>query len=336
MSSLTFLLPGLRGPFPGLPEDVVPELPSLETFLAKARKRHTGYHTFYQHLCGLFGLEQKPGRDLPVAALSRLVDDTERPEGIWMRADPVHLKPGLNDLTLIDTAFIPFSQHDAILLGTPLQEIFTGLGWTLEIPIAQRWYLRLDQDLAIETVEIGEVRGRDVQQLMPTGRDRPKLDQLMTEVQMLLHRNQYNLDREQDGFLPLNSLWFWGCGTLPDSLNSRWSKIVSDDPVAHGLGVVTGTPIVSFYEGTEEFMSEPDVRPDILVVKDDLQVKTGYQDFTAWQETMYELEEKWFTPALTALREGDLKRVAIISDGMEYASTGWSLKKFWCRRRGVL
>ena len=335
MASLTFLLPGLKGPFPGLPKDAVPELPSLETLLAKSRQRSKRPGGYYRQLCDLFGLEQQPGRDLPVAALSRLVDDTVWPEGIWMRADPIHLRPGMNDLTLIDTEFIPLSQHDAILLGTPLRDVFAGYGWELEIPMARRWYIRIDQMLEAITTEICEVRGKDIQQMMPVGRDRPRLDRLMTEVQMLLYNNQLNLEREQQGLLTLNSLWFWGCGCLPETLSADWSCVISDDPVAQGLAAFSGIPYESQLEGVGKWLEEIP-HGNILVVKDDLQVKTSYQDYSAWQEIMYDMEENWFEPALAAVQAGDLQRVTIITEGVEHSVTGLSLKKFWSRRRGVL
>lgn len=336
MPSLTFLLPGLTGPFPGLPKDAVPRLPSLETLLAKARKRRTGYRTFYQQLCGLFGIERQPGRDLPIAPLSRLVDDTERPEGIWMRADPVHLRAGLNDLMLIDTTDITLSQHDAILLGTTLHEIFDGLGWALEIPMAKRWYLRLDKYPDAETTEISEVRGMDVQHLMPRGGDRPRLERIMTEVQMTLHNNQHNLEREWRGEPVLNSLWFWGCGRLPDRLDTPWTKVISDDPVAGGLATLSGIAFASLAEGPESLLENAEGFDDILIVKDDLLVHTSYQDFVSWDKAMHELEDEWFTPVLNALKQGDLDRVIIITDDIEFRIGRHSLKKFWCRRKGVI
>lgn len=336
MPSLTFLLPGLSGPFPNLHKDAVPRLAALETLLARSRKRRSGYLTFYQHLCGLFGVEQERGRDLPIAPLSRLVDDTERPEGIWMRADPVHLRAGLNDLMLIDTTDITLSQHDAILLGTPLHEIFNGLGWTFEIPMAKRWYLRLDTYPDAQTTEISEVRGKDVQHLMPQGGDRPRLDRLMTEVQMTLHNNHHNLEREWRGEPVLNSLWFWGCGRLPDGIDATWTKVISDDPVAGGLAIMSGIPFVSPPEDLETLLEDAGGSDNILLVRDDLLVYAGYQDFSAWEQSIDALEDSWFAPALDALQLGDLDRVTIISDGIVYRTGRYSLKKFWCRRRALI
>jgi len=336
MPSLTFLLPGLTGPFPNLHKDAVPRLPALETLLAKAGKRRSGYLTFYQQLCGLFGVEQEQGRDLPIAPLSRLMDDSGRPEGIWMRADPVHLRAGLNDLILIDTTDITLSQHDAILLGTPLHEIFNDLGWTLEIPMAKRWYLRLDDYPNAQTTEISEVRGKDVQHLMPQGGDRPRLDRLMTEVQMTLHNNQHNLEREWRGEPVLNSLWFWGCGRLPDALHMSWSMMISDDPVAQGLATLSGMPVVTPPEDAETLLENADDSDNIIMVRDDLLVYTNYQDFASWEQAIDGLEDSWFAPVLDALKQGELDRVTIICDGIEYRIGRHTLKKFWCRRKAVL
>ena len=336
MPSFTLLLPGLTGPFPGLHRDAVPRLPALETLLARARKRRTGYRSYYQHLCGLFGIERQPGRDLPIAPLSRLVDDAERPEGIWMRADPVHLRAGLNDLMLIDTTGISLSQHDAILLGTPLHEIFSESGWVFEIPMAKRWYLKLDAYPDAETTEISEVRGRDVQHLMPRGGDRPRLERIMTEVQMTLHNNQHNLEREWRGEPVLNSLWFWGCGRLPDTVHASWTRIVSDDPVARGLATLAGIPCAAPPEDLGSLLDDTGGSDSILMVRDDLDVSVSYQDFVSWEKAMVELEDDWFAPALNALKQGALDRVVIISTGVEYHIGRYALKKFWCRNKAII
>lgn len=336
MSSLTFLIPGLKGPFPGIHKDDIPRFPALETLLAKARTRRSGYRTFYQHLCGLFGIEKERGRDLPIAPLSRLVDDTGRPDGIWVRADPVHLKAGLNDLMLIDSSAIPLSQHDAILLGTPLHDVFSELGWVFEIPMAKRWYLKLDDFPDVETTELTEVRGRDVQHLMPRGGDRPRLDRVLTEVQMMLHNNQHNLEREWRGEPVLNSLWFWGCGRLPDIMNVPWSRVVSDDPVARGLATLSRTPFSSPPETAASLLEGINGADSILLVREDHQVNVSYQDFSSWQESMSDMEDRWFTPALNAVKQGDLDRVTIITDGIEYRIGRYSLKKFWGGRKAVI
>ena len=336
MTTLTFLLPGLHGPFPGLHKDSVPRLPALETLLAKAGRRRRPYTTFYRQLCGLFGVEKVPGRDLPIAPLSRLADDTGHPDGIWMRADPVHLKAGLNDLTLVDTSDITLSQHDAILLGTPMHEIFAELGWDFEIPMAKRWYLRLDDYPELETTEMSEVRGRDVQHLMPRGGDRPRLDRVMTEVQMMLHNNQHNLEREWRGEPVLNSLWFWGCGCLPERVTAPWSRIISDDPVARGLAHLSGITAVAMPDTPVDLLDDWAKSEHVLMVSEVLLVSAGYQDFAAWESRLCHLEDNWFAPMLDALRQGDLDRLVLMDTGVEYRLSRFSLRKFWGRRKSLL
>ena len=307
-------------------------LPALEAMLARGSSETIAPATLEDLLWTLFRMPSRD--DASVASVSAAFDGLG--PGCWMRADPVHLRAGLNDLTLIDATDITLSQHDAILLGTPLHEIFSESGWLFEIPMAKRWYLKLDDYPDAETTEIGAVRGRDVQHLMPQGGDRPRLERIMTEVQMTLHNNQHNLEREWRGEPVLNSLWFWGCGRLPENLDTRFSKIISDDPVARGLATLAGIPFTSPPEDLETLLQDTGGSDSLLIARDDLDVNVSYQDFGSWEQAMLALEDDWFAPALHALQQGDLDRVAIIGTGMEYRIGWYSLKKFWCRNRAVI
>ena len=135
MRTLTLLIPGLFGPPKGLSEDTVPELPALEVLLAKAKRQRIASVGFCTQLCDLFGYDKNPDQDLPVGAITRLIDDDDKPEGIWMRADPVHLSAGRDGVMLMESSVFSLSQHDAIVLAATLQPLIEEQGWQLEMAI---------------------------------------------------------------------------------------------------------------------------------------------------------------------------------------------------------
>ncbi len=334
--SLTLFIPGLFGPSDGLSIDNIPRPPALELLLARAKRQKTFPSTFYTQLCGLFGLEKRAVQDLPVAAISRLIDDDERPEGIWMRADPVNLSPGRNGLILMDSSVFSLTQHDAIVLGASLQQLFTERDWKFEIPMATRWYIKLKDNPNITTTDIDKVAGGDVQHFMPEGKEKTRWGQLMNEVQMLLHDSEVNRDREERGEITINSLWFWGIGQLPEILNRKWSMLMSNDPVAQGLAMLSSTPFSCLPKTTEEITKNADMSSDVLVVLTAALSHCHYWDYPAWQETVAAIEQDWFNPILNAIHEGKLNKIMIITESNKFIINKRSLLKFWRRKKSLM
>ena len=55
---------------------------------------------------------------------------------------------------------------------------------------------------------------------------------------MVLHNHPRNAARAAAGRPPINSLWFWGGGVLPDHVASQCPTVYSDDVLLHGLARV--------------------------------------------------------------------------------------------------
>src|SRR3990167_2665495 len=93
-SRLQLLLPGLFGTVATEPESgTPPKVPALETLLARAERHALPVRGFEASLFSLFGAEAPNEGDLPVAAVTRVLDLGIVDNGWWLRADPVHLSP---------------------------------------------------------------------------------------------------------------------------------------------------------------------------------------------------------------------------------------------------
>lgn len=335
MHTLTLIVPDLFAYIRGLPEEAIPRLPAFETVLAKGIRKEYGFDACTSRLCELFGLHKSVNEDYPVAALSRLIDDTEQPQGVWMRADPVHLSTSRDSLILTDPSALSFSQHDAIILGTSLEELFNEEKLRIEIPVARRWYINLPELPAMATTPVDEAIGHDIRQYLPSGPDKAKWIRLMNETQMLLHSCELNQEREKRGEIPVNSLWFWGIGRLPDILPRIWSMVYSNNPLAQGLAMLSGTSFTETPKCATEITGNADNDGEILVDLRDIPSGADNLDLRDWQEYFRKLEQDWFILILNAIRERHLDEFRLIIGGDEISFNRQSFLKFWLRQRSL-
>src|SRR3546814_17686782 len=63
---------------------------------------------------------------------------------------------------------------------------------------------------------------------------------LLGEAQVVLHNHPRNARRAEQGRPPVNSLWFWGGGVLPDAVGSAHAAFHSGDEFALALAAAAG------------------------------------------------------------------------------------------------
>ena len=316
--------------------DNVPQLPALELLLARATRKRQIAAGLYPLLFDLFAVGGKAGQNLPIAALTRLIDDDVRPEGIWMRADPVHLSPGRDGLFLMDSSVFSLTQRESIILTAPLQQIFAEQGWQFEIPIAKRWYLKMQDYPDVVMADIGEVAARNIQPFMPRGEGSSRWEKLMNDVQMLLHDSEVNHERQEQGELPINSLWFWGAGQLPEIPARQWSALFSDEAVSQGLAMLSGTPFTRLPETADTIINADNSDSDILVLMTGMLAYSRYPDISAWRRAVEKTEQDWFEPLLKALRDGMVGQLTIFADNEQFTIKKTALLKLWKTSKSLL
>jgi hypothetical protein len=334
MRSLTVFIPGLFGPDIAIHPDDLPSLPSLNWMLTRGHHQILRTHSVSYSLCELFGLVVTEESDLPVAAISRLTDDNQHPEGIWLRADPVHVKADRDGLILIDNNQFTLSQHDALALAASINLILKPYGFELEVPVPYRWYLKITDDLKIRTTPVDSIVGRDILPFMPNGDDRVNLIQLMNDIQMTLHDSDVNKKREQENALPINSIWFWGYGELPKIIDRHWSFVASDEMLAKGLSMVAATP---FEELTDSYLElkKTDSNYNGLIVINSCQKFSHYHDLEGWLEALMFYESNWFNPLMHALKRGELDQLHIKTDINAISLDKRSRYKLWKKQKNI-
>lgn len=205
----------------------------------------------------------------PAAALTRLLDagEDDARQGAWLRADPAHVRPDINGARLLGVgATVGMDQADAEALLPALRPLFGDAGLQLDAPHPARWYLRLSPGTPLPAFSSpDEALGDDVFDHAPRGEAARRWRALESEVQITLHNHPHNAVRLASGRVPINSLWFWGGGALPDAVSATHPTVFSDDPAVRGaarLGNLQGMPLPASLE------SEADALVDLRGQRD--------------------------------------------------------------------
>lgn len=336
MASLSLCIPGLLPPVTGLVKQDIPSIPCLEKILGHASRQRHDRQKFAGLLAGLFNLVPDESGDYPVAPLTHLLDDITEPGDIWMRADPVHLHADQHQLILLDQTMFNLDQHDALVLANEVRTLLEDHDMIFEAPVSDRWYIRLKDMPDVWTTPIHDVAGRDIHRFMPQGTGKNNWAKLLNEIQMTLHNHPVNIERRQRGELEVNSLWFWGCGHLPDNIVCEWSMICCDEEISRACAKIADIDCRELTESFNNLMHDVLETDDILVIMSFGLRHCQYQDIRGWQDFIAYLEECWFAGLLDALGSGQLEQLTIITEGQSFTINKSSFLKFWKRRKSIL
>lgn len=233
-------------------------------------------------------------RGWPVAALTRQRDAGDAMLSAWLRADPVYVHPDINGARLLahDHA-LQLGQDDADALLPALRPLFGDTGFTIDAPTPTRWYLRLPRESKLPTfTEPAEALGADLFEHLPEGPDGRRWRALLSEAQVVLHNHPHNATRIAAGKPPVNSLWFWGGGILPDHVTTPHASVASDDAtllaLASAAGAQVSAPSAGFVPATTD----------------------GLHDLRAMRNAAT-LASDWLAPSIVAVRRGELERLRL-------------------------
>lgn len=325
---LELALAGLGQPAPG--DAPLPALPALELLCARARRSQGEARATDAWLGERFGLEPDA---LAAGALTAHGAGVPA-EGLWVRADPVHLRLLRDRMALLPApAFAP-EAREAEALCAALNTHFAG---RLElVPVRpEAWCARVHGIAAPEGRAPLELSGADVDRNLPGGADAARWHALLNEAQMLLHDHFVNEAREARGAPAINSIWPWGAGVLPQRGHAPWTSLAADDPLAAGLARLAGIPLAATPTDARACLAGAGEAGRHLVLLDALRAPLALGDALARDAALGALEASWGVPLLEALRAG---RVGMLTlhlpeAGLSFEVTGGDLRRFWRRAR---
>lgn len=181
-------------------------------------------------------------RGLPTAALTRQLDRGDAQGHTWLRADPAHVRADLGAGRMLACGELGLSQEESDALLRVLKPLFGDEGFPISSGPPSRWYLMLPSQAQLPSfVPPDEVLGDDIFAHLPQGEAGRRWRRLLSEAQVVLHNHPVNAARAARGAPAVNSLWFWGPGTLPDSTAAAGvACVVSDDALLAALAWQAG------------------------------------------------------------------------------------------------
>lgn len=251
-------------------------------------------------------------RHWPIAALTRQADAGDAAGSAWLRADPVYIQPDINGARLL--AFgqaLELTDADRAALLPVLRPLFGDAGLPLDAPTPEHWYLRLSPQTQTPVfADPGEALGEDVFEHLAEGSDGKRWRALLSEAQVLLHNHPWNARRAEQGKQPINSLWFWGGGVLPEAVHSPHAVLYSDDEPACAIARAAGTaePMPARFAGVSD-----DAVFDLQRERD-----------------LARLQNDWLLPALDAVSGGGLDLLELDGeDGRMFSISRGQRWRFW-------
>ena len=160
---------------------------------------------------------------LPLAERSAAADGLATAESSdtrgWGLLSPCHWHLGNEFVTLSDPAELALDEAGSRQLFQALLPLFDHDGWRLLWGAPSRWYARHASLAKLPTASLDRVVGRNIDLWLTKHVDARPMRRLQAEAQMLLHSHPLNAVREEQGLLPVNSVWLSGTG--PAGLSSR-------------------------------------------------------------------------------------------------------------------
>ena len=179
----------------------------------------------------------------PLAALTRQADAGDAAGSAWLRADPAWVRPDINGARLLACgADLRLAADDSAALLPALRPLFGDAGFPIDAPDPCRWYLRLPSGAALpDFAPPAEALGTELsEQLHDDSAAARRWRALLNEAQIVLHNHPWNQQRAERGLTPVNSLWFWGAGVLPDRVRTAHAAVAAEEEELRALALAAG------------------------------------------------------------------------------------------------
>jgi hypothetical protein len=260
-----------------------------------------------------------------------LAGEGREAHGPWLRADPVHLRVENDDLVLHDAAILGLAMEESRALAASLNAHFAADGFAIEPVAPDRWYLGMPPGTPPRTVPLDEAFGRNIFGMLPRGGDFNWAGAL-TEAQMVLAGHAVNAAREP-GKPAVNSIWFWGEGHAPATIERRYDAIHASDAFARGIAALSGATALPAATRLGDVQSGGSV----LVVDDSLTAPLRRGDTDAWLAAAARIDAAWFSDLAPALTRFESVRIVLPSESRTRVATLTPAARWrWLRARKPL
>jgi len=249
----------------------------------------------------------------PVAAITRNLDAPGAEQQAWLRADPAFVQVDINGGRMLACGEMGLTMDECNALVAPLRTLFGDEGFPISAPTPSRWYLMLPRESKFPAFDPPEdVLGDDLEPHLPAGDIGRRWRRLLNESQVILHNHPLNAQRIAQGKPPVNSLWFWGGGVLPDFVRVQ-DRIFGNDILLRGLADLAKAPVYALPDRYTPGLRADDALVDLRAVRD-----------------VGSLARDWVQPAFVAMRKVDALQLDF-ADGAMFSIRRSQRWRLWRR-----
>jgi|GEM_PF-460180 len=256
------------------------------------------------------------GRDLPLAALTSKTNA--------LHADPCYLHAD-RDQILLFSDDLTLTNEESLALISEIQPLFDEVGGKLRLTESGQWLLDLNRLATVSFTALDDVKGKSVQGHLPKGDDleQKKWIRLWNEVQMQLYISPINQQRTNAGKAPINSVWFWGAGTL--TLQQKaWTQVQGHSTLLQQLANKTNTPMNASINNEEKYDVNALTSGEYLCLLNEFDLE---QD---WLATLNDVDNKILKPLWKQCKMLRINTLTLhIPEHGTYRLTGLDCWKFW-------
>lgn len=250
-------------------------------------------------------------------------------------ASPVWQQAGMHSVQILDSRVLAVSAAEARTLCDGLNNLYAEDDWRFEPLRPDLWLLHLPAAAGWQAPCVLDIVGQADGSQRAIGPAQTQWLQRQTEIQMWLHGQAVNQQRQAEGRPPINGLWLWD--SLPaDNGHSAARLIGSDSPWAAFSRSETASAPESWAAWQAETAARGLPPADTALYLDALATAVQCADVHAYCSRLEAWEHSLFAPLWQDLQHGRLSGLCLQTDGpaggrlLLAARSGW---RFWKRKK---
>jgi len=301
------------------------DLSHLNRLLRLATPQSTQSYSIDEILKTALGIEGPAG--LPLAQAFARAEDQE--PGHLLLSQAIHLQAGLHSAVIVPVQNNQNDFQDIDIIIKDLNDIFNV--YCNITAVTEGLYLMHLKEFAAPThyPHILSVLGKTANPYIEQSRKVLPWYQLLNEIQMFMHQHEVNAERVSRGLLPINSLWCWGAGAVPQGFNAKLDWYC-DDPVLNQFARSLGLNPESCANITRVDNSVDAILIDLRLIE---LLKTGTA--AELDQLLLDIDRKLLKPLLEAAAKGRSHLILRAGYELDFELKPTARMKFWRPHRNL-
>jgi hypothetical protein len=313
----------------------VPGIEALARFGVRERLIH-GWREWLVRWLGRADLADVAPACIAAAQLPALPGETSEAVTSWI-ATPVQLTAAAARVELDPRGILRLPAADLAALAADFGRTFATSGFTLAPLPCGELLLRTPGIAPVDTSEPARCSGAGVERALPRGTDAAPLRRLIAEIEMWLHNLPLNDTRRLRGEPPVTALWPWGAaGRIVRPAPGPGSGVAAafgSDAWLEGLWRLQGSACRALPQQLQQAL-EADWEKGVLLIEGGGELQRAGCGTLA--DALARLDARFVSPALQALRRGEIGAVTLVVNDTRVRVLRHSLLKLWRRARAGL